>query len=48
MKLTGKQRKFREEYLIDLNATKAGERAGYSQKTARSQAQRLLTKVDKC
>jgi len=33
--LTPKQRRFVEEYLIDLNATKAAERAGYSAKTAR-------------
>ena len=33
-KLTAKQSKFVEEYLIDLNATQAAMRAGYSQKTA--------------
>lgn len=33
-KLTAKQRKFCEEYLIDLNATQAAIRAGYSEKTA--------------
>jgi len=33
-KLTPKQMRFIEEYLIDLNATKAAERAGYSVKTA--------------
>ncbi|MBN1115788.1 MAG: terminase small subunit [Bacteroidales bacterium] len=46
MRPTEKQRKFCNEYMIDLNATKAAERAGYSSKTARSQGQRLLTKVD--
>lgn len=44
--MTDKQRIFCEEYIIDLNATKAAERAGYSEKTARSQGQRMLTKVD--
>jgi phage terminase small subunit len=38
--------RFVDEYLVDLNATKAAERAGYSKKTARSQGNRLLTKVD--
>ena len=33
-KLTDKQRKFCNEYLIDLNATQAAIRAGYSEKTA--------------
>lgn len=34
MRLTDKQRKFCDEYLIDLNATQAAIRAGYSEKTA--------------
>lgn len=34
-KLTAKQKRFIEEYLIDLNATKAAIRAGYSPHTAR-------------
>jgi len=34
MNLTGKQQLFVEEYLIDLNATQAALRAGYSPKTA--------------
>jgi len=34
MKLTDKQKKFCNEYLIDLNATQAAIRAGYSKKTA--------------
>lgn len=33
-KLTAKQQRFCEEYLIDLNATQAAIRAGYSEKTA--------------
>jgi len=33
-KLTAKQKRFCEEYLIDLNATQAAIRAGYSEKTA--------------
>lgn len=46
MKLNDKQQKFVDEYLVDLNATQAAIRAGYSEKTARSQGQRLLTNVD--
>ena len=34
MKLTAKQEKFCIEYLVDLNATQAAIRAGYSEKTA--------------
>ena len=33
-KLTGKQQNFVNEYLIDLNATAAAKRAGYSEKSA--------------
>jgi phage terminase small subunit len=36
---------FAREYLVDLNATKAAERAGYSKRTAYSQGQRLLKNV---
>lgn len=43
-KLTAKQRRFCEEYLIDLNATQAAIRAGYSPKTARFIATENLTK----
>lgn len=32
--MTDKQRRFVEEYLVDLNATQAAIRAGYSEKTA--------------
>ncbi len=45
-KLTAKQKAFVAEYLIDLCATQAAIRAGYSEKTARSQGQRMLTNVD--
>ncbi|WP_257541059.1 terminase small subunit [Sphingobium sp. CFD-1] len=44
--MTPKQQRFVEEYLIDLNATQAAIRAGYSAKTAKQQGQRLLTNVD--
>ena len=44
--MTEKQKRFCEEYLIDQNATQAAIRAGYSKKTARQMANRLLTKVD--
>ncbi len=43
--LTPKQQKFVEEYLIDLNATQAAIRAGYSEKTACEQGSRLLANV---
>ncbi len=42
--LSAKQRRFVEEYLVDLNATKAATRAGYSAKTARSIGCENLTK----
>lgn len=45
MALSDKQRAFVDEYLIDLNATQAAIRAGYSQKTAQEQGARLLSKV---
>ena len=43
MALTAKQQRFCEEYLIDLNATQAAIRAGYSEKTAEQQGSRLLS-----
>lgn len=43
--MTKKQKRFAEEYLIDLNATQAAIRAGYSVKTAQEQASRLLSNV---
>ena len=44
-KLTTKQQLFVDEYLVDLNATRAAIRAGYSEKTAEFQASRLLKNV---
>lgn len=44
-KLTEKQQRFVEEYLVDLNATQAAIRAGYSVKTADVQGSRLLGNV---
>ena len=46
MGLTKKQERFVDEYLIDLNATQAAIRAGYSGKTARSVGAENLTKPD--
>lgn len=46
MKLTAKQKRFCEEYIIDCNATQAAIRAGYSEKTAYSMGQRLSKKVE--
>jgi phage terminase small subunit len=43
--LTPKQEQFAREYVIDLNATQAAIRAGYSPKTAPAAASRLLTNV---
>ena len=45
-KLTAQQQRFCDEYLIDLNATQAAIRAGYSEKTATAQGSRLLTNVN--
>lgn len=44
-KLTEKQQLFVDEYLIDLNATQAAIRAGYSAKTADVQGSRMLGNV---
>lgn len=44
--MTKKQKRFADEYLIDLNATQAAIRAGYSPKTARQIGQEILTKPD--
>lgn len=41
-----KQKRFCDEYLIDLNATQAAIRAGYKKETAYSQGQRLLKNVE--
>ncbi|WP_267411856.1 terminase small subunit [Pantoea sp. GM_Pan_4] len=46
MALTDKQEMFCREYLIDLNATQAAIRAGYSDGSARNQAHRLMTNDD--
>lgn len=45
-KLTPKQQSFADEYLVDLNATQAAIRAGYSEKTAGSQGFELLKKPE--
>lgn len=45
-KLNERQERFCNEYLIDLNATQAAIRAGYSERTAAAQAARLLTNVN--
>ncbi len=44
--MTDKRARFVDEYLVDLNATQAATRAGYSEKTAYSQGQRLLKDVE--
>lgn len=43
-KMTAKQQRFCDEYLIDLNATQAAIRAGYSENTARQIGTENLTK----
>lgn len=48
MALNAKQQQFVQEYLIDLNATQAAIRAGYSQKTAGQQGFDLLKKPEIC
>jgi phage terminase small subunit len=45
MSLNPKQSRFVQEYLIDLNATKAAIRAGYNSKTANQTGPRLLVNV---
>ena len=44
--LTPRQERFVEEYIVDLNATQAATRAGYSAKTAMQQGDRLLRNVE--
>ena len=44
--LSAKQQAFVNEYIVDLNATQAAIRAGYSPKTANSIACQLLTKLN--
>ena len=46
IKLTVKQKKFCEEYLIDCNATQAAIRAGYSERTAYSTGNENLKKPE--
>ena len=46
MALTKKQKAFIQEYLVDLNATQAAIRAGYSKKTAYSIGQENLSKPE--
>lgn len=43
--LTDQQELFCKEYIIDLNATQAAKRSGYSEKTAQEQGSRLLSNV---
>lgn len=43
-RLTAKQQRFCDEYLIDLNATQAAIRAGYSKKTAQQMGAENLSK----
>lgn len=45
-KLTAKQERFCEEYLIDLNATQAAIRAGYTESSARVTACKMLTNAN--
>lgn len=46
MAMTAKMQRFCDEYLIDLNATQAAIRAGYSEKTAYSIGQENLKKPE--
>lgn len=46
MALTPKQERFVDEYMIDLNATQAALRAGYSEKTSYSIGQENLKKPE--
>ena len=46
MALNEMQKAFADYYIETTNATESAKRAGYSEKTARSQGQRLLTNVD--
>lgn len=45
-KLTKWSKRFAEEYVKDLNGTRAAVRAGYSEKTAKQQAYRLLSQYE--
>ncbi|MEI8390708.1 MAG: terminase small subunit [bacterium] len=46
MKLTSKQKRFCEEYVIDLNGTQSAIRAGYSENSAYSIAEENLKKPE--
>ena len=46
MSLTPKRHRFVEEYLVDLNATAAAVRAGYSRRSPKAQGSRLLKDGD--
>lgn len=46
MALNPKQTRFCQEYIIDLNGTQSAIRAGYSEKTSYSIAERLLRNVE--
>nr|WP_052923240.1 terminase small subunit [Escherichia coli] len=45
-KLTDKQELFAREFIIDLNATQAAIRAGYSEKSSRNQGARMMANDD--
>ncbi len=45
MNLTAKQKRFCEEYIVDCNATQAAIRAGYKEKYAHTNANKLLQKT---
>ena len=44
--MTPKQKRFVDEYLLDLNATRAATRVGYSVRTSEQQGSRLLKNVE--
>ncbi|GHU79347.1 hypothetical protein AGMMS49992_31230 [Clostridia bacterium] len=44
--MTLKQQRFVDEYMVDMNATQAAIRAGYSEKTAYSIGEQLLRKLE--
>ncbi len=44
--LTARQKRFVDEYLIDMNGKQAAIRAGYSENTAAEQSSRLLNNVN--
>jgi len=46
MQLSNKQIRFVSEYLVDLNGAQAAIRSGFSQRSARQIATRLLSKAD--